>query len=103
MPGVGSSIPIVARRPALITSSAPLLFIHGLWWHATSWEPWIEKYTEAGYQASAPGWPGDRATVQEARNNPDEIADHGINDVTEHYAKIIAGLATKPILIGHSF
>ncbi|HEY1574641.1 MAG TPA: alpha/beta hydrolase [Pseudonocardiaceae bacterium] len=82
---------------------APVLFIHGLWLHATSWNPWIERYTEAGYEASAPGWPGDPDTVQEARNNPDDIADHGINDVTEHYAKIIEGLPRKPILVGHSF
>jgi pimeloyl-ACP methyl ester carboxylesterase len=82
---------------------APVLFIHGLWLHATSWNPWIERYTTAGYEASAPGWPGDPDTVQEARNNPDDIADHGINDVTEHYAKIIEGLPTKPILVGHSF
>jgi pimeloyl-ACP methyl ester carboxylesterase len=82
---------------------APVLFIHGLWLHATSWNPWIERYTEAGYEASAPGWPGDPDTVQEARNNPDDIADHGINDVTEHYAKIIEGRPRKPILVGHSF
>ena len=32
---------------------------------------------------------------------PDNPA--GIDDVTDHYAKIIAGLPAKPILIGHSF
>jgi pimeloyl-ACP methyl ester carboxylesterase len=82
---------------------APVLFIHGLWLHATSWDPWVERYGEAGYEASAPGWPGDPATVREARDNPDDMADHGINDVTEHYAKIISGLPAKPILVGHSF
>ncbi|HEX5121489.1 MAG TPA: alpha/beta hydrolase [Pseudonocardiaceae bacterium] len=86
-----------------MTSSTPVLFIHGLWLHATSWDPWVELYTQAGYEASAPGWPGDAATVAGARNNPDDIADHGINDVTEHYAKIIDGMAERPILIGHSF
>jgi hypothetical protein len=35
--------------------------------------------------------------------NPGSIADHGIDDVTEHYAKIIDGLPAKPILVGHSF
>jgi pimeloyl-ACP methyl ester carboxylesterase len=56
-----------------------------------------------GYIASAPGWPGDPDTVEEARSNPESIADHGIDDVVTHYAKIIGGLDAKPILIGHSF
>jgi hypothetical protein len=30
--------------------------------------------------------------VEEARENPESIADHGIDDVVEHYAKIIRGL-----------
>jgi pimeloyl-ACP methyl ester carboxylesterase len=81
----------------------PVVFIHGLWLHATSWSTWIEMFAEAGYDASAPGWPGDPDTVAEARELPDRIADHGIDDVVEHYAKLIAALPTKPILIGHSF
>jgi pimeloyl-ACP methyl ester carboxylesterase len=81
----------------------PVLFIHGLWLHASSWQPWIELFTEAGYQASAPGWPGDPDTVDEARANPESIADHGIDDVVDHFAVIIDALAAKPILIGHSF
>jgi pimeloyl-ACP methyl ester carboxylesterase len=51
----------------------------------------------------APGWPGDPGTVEDARANPDSIADHGIDDVTDHYAAIIERLAAPPILIGHSF
>ena len=51
----------------------------------------------------APGWPGVPDTVEAARANPDSIADHGIDDVTSHYAAIIAGLPAKPVLIGHSF
>ncbi len=31
------------------------------------------------------------------------LADHGIEDVTEHYASIIDSLPERPILIGHSF
>jgi pimeloyl-ACP methyl ester carboxylesterase len=86
-----------------MSAAQPVLFIHGLWLHATSWTNWIEAFNQAGYDASAPGWPGDPATVLEARANPDSIADHGIDDVVAHYAKIIAELPVKPILIGHSF
>jgi pimeloyl-ACP methyl ester carboxylesterase len=83
--------------------SAPVVFIHGLWLHATSWQPWIDLFTERGYHPVAPGWPGDAATVEQTRANPDALAGHGIDDVVEHYAGIIGGLAEKPILIGHSF
>jgi pimeloyl-ACP methyl ester carboxylesterase len=87
----------------MATPARPVLFIHGLWLHASSWDPWIELFTSAGYAASAPGWPGDPDTVEAARANPDEIADHGIDDVVAHFAEVIAGLPQKPILIGHSF
>ncbi len=86
-----------------MTTPTPVLFIHGLWLHATSWNPWIDLFREAGYAPQAPGWPGDPDTVEEARANPDSIADHGIDDVVAHFAKIIDGLDAKPILIGHSF
>ncbi|WP_371482032.1 alpha/beta hydrolase [Kitasatospora sp. NBC_00315] len=86
-----------------MTTPTPVIFIHGLWLHATSWEPWIELFAREGYAPSAPGWPGDPETVEDSRDNPESIADHGIDDVVEHYAAIIRGLDTAPILIGHSF
>ncbi len=81
----------------------PVVFIHGLWLHATSWAPWAELFSEAGYDPIAPGWPGDPDTVEAARANPDQLADHGIDDVTRHYQAIIDTLPARPILIGHSF
>jgi alpha-beta hydrolase superfamily lysophospholipase len=81
----------------------PVVFIHGLWLHATSWAPWAELFSEAGYDPIAPGWPGDPDTVAAARANPDSIAGHGIDDVTRHYQAIIDTLAARPILVGHSF
>ncbi|WP_037606035.1 alpha/beta hydrolase [Streptacidiphilus rugosus] len=86
-----------------MTTPTPVLFIHGLWLHSTSWQPWIELFREAGYEPSAPGWPGDPDTVEEARKHPESIADHGIDDVVEHYAALIAELPAPPVLVGHSF
>jgi alpha-beta hydrolase superfamily lysophospholipase len=80
-----------------------VLFVHGLWLHSSSWEPWFEPFREAGYEPSAPPWPGDGDTVEASRANPDAIAGHGVDEVVDHYAKIINGLDTPPILIGHSF
>jgi non-heme chloroperoxidase len=83
--------------------ATPVVFIHGLWLHATSWQPWIEKFTEAGYDPIAPEWPGGAATVAEARATPGAVAPYGVAAVADHYAKIIAGLPEKPVVIGHSF
>jgi pimeloyl-ACP methyl ester carboxylesterase len=80
-----------------------IVFIHGLWLHSTSWGAWQEFFTEAGYDTLAPEWPGTPGSVAEARANPDSAADHGIDDVTNHYLEIIRGLSEPPILIGHSF
>jgi pimeloyl-ACP methyl ester carboxylesterase len=84
-------------------SKPPVVFIHGLWVHPNSWTPWVELFARHGYAASAPGWPGVPDTVEEARANPEDIAGVGIDDVTSHYAGIIAKLGRKPILVGHSF
>ncbi|WP_314222884.1 alpha/beta hydrolase [Streptomyces zaehneri] len=86
-----------------MTSPIPVLFIHGLWLHSTSWQSWTDLFRKEGYAPSAPGWPGVPETVQEARENPESIADHGIDDVVDHYAAIIRGMETPPILVGHSF
>ena len=81
----------------------PVVLIHGLWLHATSWQPWIELLEQAGFAPAAPGWPGVPDTVEEARAHPELIGDHGIDDVVEHYRAIIADLPEAPILVGHSF
>jgi alpha-beta hydrolase superfamily lysophospholipase len=84
-------------------SAIPVVFVHGLWLHASSWNPWIELFREAGYAAISPGWPGEPDTVAEAREHPENVANIGINDVTGHYADIIDGLGEQPVIIGHSF
>jgi len=83
--------------------TTPVIFIHGLWLHATSWNPWVNLFTQHGYAPIAPGWPNEAGTVDEARANPDAVADQGIDDVTNHYAAIIETLDAPPIVIGHSF
>jgi pimeloyl-ACP methyl ester carboxylesterase len=83
--------------------SHPVVFIHGLWLHPSSWGPWESMFAESGYQVLSPGWPGDQETVELARANPDSVADKGIDDVVDHYASIIDGLPASPVLVGHSF
>jgi pimeloyl-ACP methyl ester carboxylesterase len=84
-------------------SRIPVVFIHGLWLHASSWQPWVDLFDSVGYAPIAPGWPGVHGTVEEARAHPELIADHGIDDVVEHYSLVIDTLPAAPILVGHSF
>ena len=92
------------EEDACVTENqTPVVFIHGLWLHASSWGPWLEAFRAAGYEPSAPGWPGTPDTVEAARASVETIAGKGISDVVDHYTQIIRGLAAKPIVIGHSF
>lgn len=63
----------------------------------------MQLFAQHGYESINPDWPGDGITVQDSRANTKAIANHGIKEVTDGYAKIISTLPAKPILIGHSF
>jgi non-heme chloroperoxidase len=81
----------------------PVVFIHGLWIHSEAWRPWVELYRAAGYDAVAPGWPGDSASADTTRKNPAAVADQGIDDITRAYLDVIGRLPARPVVIGHSF
>jgi non-heme chloroperoxidase len=81
----------------------PVVFIHGLWIHSDAWQPWVELYRSAGYDAMAPGWPGDAPSAAATRANPAAVANQGIDDITGAYLDVIGRLPARPIVIGHSF
>jgi len=80
-----------------------IVFIHGLWIHSSSWQPWMDFFKQAGYETLNPAWPGDSSTVAECRANPQSIANKGVVEIADSYAKIISTLPEPPIVIGHSF
>ncbi|MEV4359419.1 alpha/beta fold hydrolase [Nonomuraea sp. NPDC049625] len=84
-------------------TAIPVVFIHGLWLHAGSWQPWADRFAARGYAPLMPGWPGEPGTVEAARRDPLAVAGLGIDDVTGHYAAIIRDLPEAPVLVGHSF
>jgi alpha-beta hydrolase superfamily lysophospholipase len=86
-----------------MTTPVPVVLIHGLWLHASSWQPWVELLRAEGYEPVAPPWPGEPGSVAEARADPDAVAGHGIQEVTDHFARIVDALDRPPVLIGHSF
>lgn len=80
-----------------------IVFIHGLWIHASSWQPWMNFFQQQGYETLNPGWPGDAPSVAECRANPQAIANRGVTEIADSFANTIASLSVPPILIGHSF
>ena len=101
--GTPGGVPATTGDTSVVPAGRPVVFVHGLWLHATSWDPWMDLFREAGYAPIAPGWPGDSDTVEETRRDPSQVAGQGIDDVVDHYAQVIRGLDTPPIVIGHSF
>ncbi|MBA3823775.1 MAG: alpha/beta hydrolase [Ktedonobacterales bacterium] len=81
----------------------PVLFVHGLWLLASSWDRWRTLFEQHGFTTLAPGWPDDPATVAEANDDPQIFAHKRIQQVTNHYLEAIQQLTRKPAIIGHSF
>ena len=80
-----------------------IVLINGLWMTALSWENWVKRYTDKGFRVIAKSWPGMDIDINELRRNPASIATLGITEIVDHYEKIIRGLDSAPIVIGHSF
>jgi non-heme chloroperoxidase len=87
----------------MAASPVPVVFIHGLWIHSAAWQPWVELYRSAGYNAMAPGWPGDGPSPDDTRKNPVAVAGKGIDDITNGYLDVISQLPVRPVVVGHSF
>ena len=81
----------------------PVVFVHGLWMLASSWQPWRSLFEDNGYATVAPGWPDDPQTIAQARANPEVFAGKSIRQVTDHMAEVISALQHQPAVIGHSF
>jgi non-heme chloroperoxidase len=81
----------------------PVVFVHGLWLLAGSWDPWRELFESRGYATLAPGWPDDPDTVEEGRRRPELFAGKSVGGITDHVAEAIGRLDAKPAVVGHSF
>jgi pimeloyl-ACP methyl ester carboxylesterase len=80
-----------------------IMLIHGLWLTPRSWEGWIDRYQRAGYKVLAPSWPGLEGEVEAVRKDPSPLKGLKLKTVVDHYDRIIRGLDSQPILMGHSF
>ncbi|WP_405475829.1 alpha/beta hydrolase [Streptomyces sp. NBC_00009] len=80
----------------------PVVFIHGTWLHALSWESWAERFASRGFLAFTPGWPGEAAAVREMPKSSETLAGTGLDMLTDHYAEIVRSFETAPVIVGHS-
>src|SRR5215204_7403365 len=80
----------------------PVVFIHGLWLLASSWDRWATLFEEAGYAPVTPVWPDDPETVEQARANADVFAKKTLAQIADHTAEVIGRLDKKPAVMGHS-
>jgi non-heme chloroperoxidase len=81
----------------------PVVFVHGLWLLASSWDHWAGLFQQAGFAPISPGWPDDPETIEEAKADPSVFAHKMVGQVTDYYLEAISGLKRKPAVIGHSF
>jgi pimeloyl-ACP methyl ester carboxylesterase len=87
----------------MATTKTPVVFIHGLWLHSSSWQSWVDLFQAAGHPTYTPEWPGVAPTVEETRAHPEAQAGKGLVEIITAHADFIASLDTQPIIIGHSF
>ncbi|HXZ57263.1 MAG TPA: alpha/beta hydrolase [Gaiellaceae bacterium] len=80
-----------------------LMFIHGAWLSARSWETYADYFGKKGYDVSAPEWPRKQGDVEELRETADDVAGLGVTEIVEHYESLIGELDSPPVLIGHSY
>ncbi|WP_292327657.1 alpha/beta hydrolase [Mesorhizobium sp.] len=84
--------------------SKTIMLIHGAWLNAHCWEGFKARYEARGYNVIAPAWPFDDRSPSELRASPNPaLAQVGINELINHYDRLIRALPEPPILIGHSF
>ncbi|GAA4479168.1 alpha/beta fold hydrolase [Rhodococcus olei] len=81
----------------------PVVFVHGLWMHTSSWQPWLDLFSARGYIPIAPGWPGDGDTVAATREHPEKLAGVGLAEIAQHYRRVVEALPGRPLVVGHSF
>ncbi|MGW0247178.1 alpha/beta hydrolase [Nocardia goodfellowii] len=81
----------------------PVVFVHGLWLLASSWDRWAALFEAAGYAPVTAGWPDDPETVEQANEHPEVFAGKSVGQVADHFTDVIFALTRKPAVIGHSF
>jgi non-heme chloroperoxidase len=103
MSATDASSPSAQVAAANAGDRTPVVFVHGLWLLASSWDRWAAVFEEAGFAAVTADWPDDPDTVAEANAHPEVMAGKTVGQIADHVAALIGTLHRKPVVIGHSF
>lgn len=80
-----------------------ILFIHGMFLTAKSWEDWVRYFSALGYECKAPAWPlheGEPAALR--ASVPEDLGKLSLADLHGYYRSIVSMEAEPPVVIGHS-
>jgi pimeloyl-ACP methyl ester carboxylesterase len=80
-----------------------VLFIHGAWVTPACWDLFSGFFTKLGYECVAPAWPRKDRPIEELRADPSHLAGLGVQEIVDHYGRLIQALPEPPVLMGHSF
>ena len=79
-----------------------IVLVHGFWVTPRSWEQWIAYYEGRGFRVLAPAYPGYEVEVEALRADPRPIEAVTVPAIVGHFEKVIGGLESPPVIIGHS-
>jgi pimeloyl-ACP methyl ester carboxylesterase len=82
-----------------------IVFIHGAWMTAQSWETFRRPFEDAGYMVLTPTWPGmEGRSAEELRDDPPEgFGALSVGEIVDHLEDYVEALSEKPVILGHSF
>jgi esterase/lipase len=80
-----------------------IIFIHGMFQNAKSWDQWVEFFTDKGYTCIAESWPLHEGEPAELRTNPPAgLGELRLSTIIDKYRQLVTSQTEKPIIIGHS-
>jgi len=91
------NLEIVSKQPRERLHPTPLLFVHGAWHGAWCWENFLPYFAEHGYEAHAFSLRGHGKS--EGRKG---VRWYSTNNYVADLTRVVDGLSTPPVLIGHS-
>jgi pimeloyl-ACP methyl ester carboxylesterase len=82
-----------------------VVFVHGLWVTALSWEDFRLPFEATGYEVHTPTWPllGGKTAAELRDAPPPELGRLTLGEIVDHFETYIRGLPEPPLLVGHSF
>ncbi|NTW51769.1 MAG: alpha/beta hydrolase [Chlorobiaceae bacterium] len=89
---------VITQKPASVTRSAPILFVHGMWHGAWCWaEHFLPYFSQHGYSAHALSLRGHGES-----GGGDRLRWASLDDYVSDVVEVAGRFERPPILVGHS-